>query len=144
MTTPAAAASVDSTTRRFTFRMPRITRLILLGWGVGIRPAAVTVDDRAVVVRFGFYGITVPWAEIDHFEHKGPFTWWRALAVRHTLFHHDVSYCSDGRGAVVLYLKAQRPAFWTRHVDQVYIGIEDLDGLEAELRRRGVPGPATS
>ncbi len=139
MTTPAAAANSGGE-RRFTFRMPRITRLILLGWGVGIRPAAVTVDDRAVVVRFGFYGISVPWAEIDHFEHKGPFIWWRALAVRHTLFHTDVSYCSDARGAVVLYLKARRPAFWARHVDQVYIGIEDLEGLEHELLRRGIQG----
>ena len=137
MTTPTAATPTGGE-RRFTFRMPLITRLFLIPWGVGIRRADVTVDDRAVIVRFGWNGITVPLADIDHFERKGPFIWWRALAVRHTIFHTDVSYCSDERGAVVLFLKAQRPAFWTRHVDQIYIGIEDLEGLEDELRRRGI------
>lgn len=139
--TAAVAAPPPSPagTRSFGFRLPAITHALLLPFGV-FEPPTVTLDDRQVVVRFGFFGITVDLADVERFEISGPFWWWRALAVRHTLFKTDVSYCTDGRGAVRLYLKSQRPSYWTRHVDQVYVGVEDLEGLADELRRRGIPG----
>jgi hypothetical protein len=126
--------------RRFAFRLPALTRLFLLPWGVGIRPAEAVVDDEGVTVRFGFFGTRVAIADIERFEISGPFSWIRAIAVRHTLFKTDFSFCTDARGAVRLYLRSQRPLYWARHVDQVYVGIEDLEGMAEELRRRGIPG----
>jgi hypothetical protein len=79
-------------------------------------------------------------ADVQRFEISGPFTWWRALAVRHTFFKTDISFCTDERGAIRLYLKGQRPVFWARHVDQVYLGVEDLQGLAEALKGRGIPG----
>ncbi|MEA2623006.1 MAG: hypothetical protein QOH61_1916 [Chloroflexota bacterium] len=113
---------------------------MLLPWGVGIRPADATVDDESVTVRFGFFGTTVLLADVERFEISGPFIWLRALAVRHTVFKTDISYCTDGRGAVRLFLKTPRRVHWARRVDQVYVGIEDLEGLADELRARGIPG----
>jgi hypothetical protein len=40
----------------------------------------------------------------------------------------------------VLYLSSPRHLAFVRKVDQVYVGIADLDGLAAALRERGIPG----
>jgi hypothetical protein len=137
---PPIGPSVPSGPRRFGFRVTPLARPVLIPWGVGIKPTEVTVDDTGVTVRFGFFGTKVPLAEIERFEISGPFWWLRAIAVRHTLFKTDISYCTDGRGAVRLYLTRPRRVHWARNVDQVYLGIEDLEGLAAELRSRGIPG----
>lgn len=126
--------------RRFGFHIPSLTRLVLLPWGVGIRPADVSVNDDGITLRFGFFGTRVALADIDRFEIAGPFHWIRAIAVRHTLFQNDISFCSDAHGAVRLFLKSPRPIHWARHADQVYVGVQDLDGLANELRRRGITG----
>jgi len=136
---PVAPPPPPSGPRTFGFRLPAITHAILLFWGV-LKPPAVTIDDQQIRVRFGWFRSTVPLADIARFELDGPYWWWRALAVRHTAFKTDISYCSDGRGAVRLYLKSQRRIHWAGHVDQVYLGVEDLEGLAEELRRRGIQG----
>jgi hypothetical protein len=135
----ATIASPDQAPRTFGFRMPLLTRAFLIPWGMFRRPT-VTLDGTEIRVRFGFFRLDVLLTDIERYEIDGPYHWWRAIAVRHTLNKTDVSYCTDERGAVRLYLKTQRHAFWARHVDQVYLGVEDLLGLADELRRRGIPG----
>lgn len=136
---PLAPPPPPSGPRTFGFRLPTITHAILVPWGV-IKPPAVTLDDQGINVRFGWFHSTIPFADVVRFELDGPYWWWRALAVRHTMFKTDISYCTDGRGAVRLYLASQRKIHWARHVDQVYLGVEDLEGLAEELRRRGIQG----
>jgi hypothetical protein len=137
---PVAPPPPSSGTRTFGFRLPAITHLILVPWGVLRTAPSVTIDDQQIRVRLGWFRSTIPLADVVRFELDGPYWWWRALAVRHTMFKTDISYCTDGRGAVRLYLASQRKIHWARHADQVYLGVEDLEGLAEELRRRGIQG----
>jgi hypothetical protein len=136
----AATATQSGEPRRFAFRLPTPTRIFLVLWGVGIRPAEVTLDDRELVVRFGWFGARIAVADIERFEIGGPYVWIRAIAVRNTLFSTDFSFCSDARGAVRLFLRTPRRMGWVRRVDQVYLGVEDLEGLAEGLRARGISG----
>lgn len=125
--------------RRFGFHLPAITRVLISPWLLWKTPE-VTLDAHAVNVDFGWFHSRFELADIERFELSGPFWWWRALAVRNTLFKTDMSYCTDGRGALRIFLRTQRPVHWVRHIDNVYLGVEDLEGLADELKRRGIPG----
>jgi hypothetical protein len=140
ITAPTAPPPSPTEPRHFGFHLPTITHIVLVPWGVITQAPEVTIDDRQITVRLGWFRASYLLADVDRFEISGPFWWWRALAVRHTMFKTDISYCTDGRGAVRLYLKTQRRAHWARHVVQVYLGVEDLQGLADELRRRGIQG----
>jgi hypothetical protein len=126
--------------RRFGFHLPAITHaILLLPFGL-FRAPEVRLDDQHIGVHMGLYRASFALADIDRFEIDGPYIWFRAIGPRHTLFHTDFSYCTDGKGAVKLYLKTQRPLHWVRRVDLIYLGVEDLEGLAAALRERGIPG----
>src|SRR5471032_974940 len=104
---PVASPRSASEPRRFGFRLPPITHAILVPWGV-IKAPEVTVDAQQINVRFGWFKSSFLISDMVRFELDGPYTWWRALAVRHTAFKTDISYCTDERGAVRIYLKSQR------------------------------------
>ena len=137
--TAAPAPSPASGPRIFGFRLPPITHALLVPWGL-IKAPTVTLDATRITVRFGFFRSGYLLSDVARFELDGPYTWWRALAVRHTFFTTDISYCTDERGAVRLYLKSLRRVHWARSCDQVYLGVEDLDGLADALRGLGIPG----
>ena len=136
---PVAPPPSASEPRRFGFRLPPITHAILVLWGV-IKAPEVSVDAQQITVRFGWFKSSFLISDMVRFELDGPYTWWRALAVRHTAFKTDISYCTDERGAVRIYLKSQRRVLWAGHVDLVYLGVEDLQGLADTLRGLGIPG----
>ncbi len=135
--TPATPAASE---RSFPFRMTRAARLLFWPWGLGIRPTDAVLGPESIRVRFGWFGTTIKLADIVRTEIQGPFGWFRAVTVRHTWHTGDFSYCTDERGAVVLFLATPRRIAWVGNVDQVYVGIEDLEGLTEELRRRGIQG----
>jgi hypothetical protein len=137
MTVIEAAAPAP---RTFPFRMTRNAKLLFWPWGLGIRPTEAVLDPDTLTIRFGWFGATIELADITRFEIEGPFNWLRAITIRHTWFSQDISYCTDERGAVVLYLSTPRPLAFVRKVTKVYVGIEDLDGLAGELRARGIDG----
>lgn len=124
----------------FGFRIPTLTRLFLLPWGVGVRPTDVTLDDHQIAVRFGWFSTRADLADVLRFEISGPYWWIRAIGVRHSVFRSDISFCTDTRGAVRLFLSAPRPVAFVRRVDNIYLGVEDPDSLAEELRRRGIQG----
>ena len=126
--------------RAFPFRMTRNAKLLFWPWGLGIRPTEAVLDSDTIRVRFGWFGTTIKLADITRYEILGPFSWLRAITIRHTWFTQDISYCTDERGAVVLYLTAPRPIAFVRKVNRVYVGIEDLEGLADALRERGIQG----
>lgn len=129
--------------RSFPFRMTRAARLLFWPWGLGIRPTEAVLGPDTIRVRFGWFGTSIKLTDIVRYEIQGPFNWLRAVTVRHTWHTSDFSYCTDERGAVVLFLSSPRPIAWVRKVDQVYVGIEDLEGLAAALRDRGISGEDT-
>src|SRR4051812_41127553 len=125
--------------RTFPFRMTRAAKLLFWPWGLGVRPTDVVIDAETLRVRFGWFDATFKLADITRFEIQGPFNWLRAVTIRHTWFTQDISYCTDERGAVVLYLSSPRRLAFVRRVDQVYVGIEDLEGVAQVLREGGIP-----
>jgi hypothetical protein len=53
--------------------------------------------------------------------------------------HGDVSFAGSPRGGVRVDFR-DRVRWGILRVPAVYVGADDLEGLAAELRRRGIPG----
>jgi hypothetical protein len=137
---PGAAVATGPT--HFPIRIGRWTRPILVPWGVwSERRAEVAFEGDELVIRFGWFGARITLADIERWDRDGPFKWIRAIAVRHTIFKNDVSFLGSDQPAVRLWLRTPRRIAWIRQAELVYVGVEDLDGLGAELTRRGIPGP---
>jgi hypothetical protein len=124
----------------FPYRVGGWSRFVLLGWGVRDGHREVVVDEDRLLSRFGWVSAEIPFADVEKWDITGPYHWWRAIGTRHTLFHQDISFCSDTRGAVRLWLRAPTRISFVRGVTQVYFGVEDLEGLAAHLTARGIPG----
>jgi hypothetical protein len=90
--------------------------------------------------RFGWVGVDIAAADVERWDITGPYSWYRAIGTRHTLFGHDISFCGDASGAIRLWLRAPRRISFVRAVTEVFLGLEDPARLGAWLAERGVPG----
>lgn len=124
----------------FPYRIGRWSRFFLVLFGVRAGHREVQVDDARVVSRFGWVSTEVPLADIERWDITGPYHWYRAIGIRHTIFHQDISFCGDATGAVRLHLKTPRQVSFVRTVGEMYLGVEDLAGLGAHLTAHGIPG----
>ncbi len=124
----------------FPYRVGGWSRFVLLGWGVREGHREVVVDDDRLLSRFGWVSMKVTLADVEKWDITGPYHWWRAIGTRHTVFHQDISFCTDVRGAVRLWLRTPRRISFVRNVTQVYLGVEDLDGLAAHFTAHGILG----
>ena len=122
------------------FRVGRWSRYVLLLWGVREGHRQVTLTNDHIEVRFGWFGATIPVADIERWDITGPYRWYRAIGVRHTVFSQDISFCGDASGAIRLWLRTPRRISFVRSVTEVYLGLEDPLRLGAWLAERGVPG----
>jgi hypothetical protein len=92
-------------------------------------------------VRFGFFSLRFPLADVERWELQGP---WRSLlsvGVRGTLGRPEITFGGSGRGGVALFL--HRPIarwWWIRDLREVYLTLDDPEGFTSELARRGIPG----
>ncbi len=125
---------------RFPIRVGRWSNLVLLPWGILPGRADVRITDSQVACPFGFFGARGDLADIERWDITGPYRWWRAIAVRHTLGSQDISFCGAAHGTVRLWLRSPRRLAWVRAVRQIHLGVDDLVGFAAELTRRGIPG----
>jgi hypothetical protein len=137
--TPSSEPARKASHLEFPFRLEGRTRSFLRLYGLRPGKAQVRLDGDDLDVRFGFVGTRIPIGDIVRWDITGPYNWVRAIAVRHTLRSSDISFCSDARGAVRLWLRAKHHIAWV-NADEVYLGVADLDGLAGELARRGIPG----
>ncbi len=124
----------------FPYGIGRWSRYLLVPFGVRARHREVELDDTRVLSRFGWVSTEVPFADIERWDVTGPYHWYRAIGIRHTIFHQDISFCGDTKGAVRLHLKTPRQISFVRTVREVYLGVEDLAGLAAHLTAHGIPG----
>jgi hypothetical protein len=122
------------------FRIGRWSRFALLPFGVRAGHRQVTLSDDRLDIRFGWVGAVVPVADIDRWDITGPYRWYRAIGIRHTIFSHDISLCGDASGAIRLWLRAPRRIAFVRTVTEVYLGLEDPLQLGTWLADRGVAG----
>jgi hypothetical protein len=132
--------------------MPPLSLPIRVGaksWGVlrlfGVRrhlPPMVRLGDEAggeLDVEFGRFRFRVPVANIVSWRIEGPWRWITAIGVRRSVRHGDVSFAGSPRGGVRVDFRD--PVRWgILRVPAIYLGAEDLEGLAAELERRGIPG----
>ena len=124
----------------FPYRIGRWSRYLLVPLGVRAGHRQVEVDDARLLTRFGWVSAEIPLADVERWDITGPYHWFRAIGIRHTVFSQDISFCGDATGAVRLHLKATRQISFVRSVDEVYLGVEDLEGLAAHLTAQGIPG----
>ena len=125
---------------RLPFRIGRWSRYVLLLFGVRDGHRQVTLHDDRIEVRFGWLDVTVPVADIERWDITGPYHWIRAIGVRHTVFHHDISCCGDASGAIRVWLRAPRRIAFVRNATEVFLGLDEPLKLGTWLTERGIPG----
>jgi hypothetical protein len=128
---------------RFPIRVGPKSRLPLrLLFGVQADDARIDLGDGPdgeLEVRFGWSHFRTPMANIARWQIEGPFLWITAIGVRRSNRHGDVTFGGSPHGGVRIDFTT--PVHWTiLHVPAIYVPADDLDGLAAELERRGVPG----
>ncbi len=131
---------MTSAPERLPFRIGRWSRLVLLAWGVRRGHREVTLVEDRIEVRFGWFDVTIPVTDIERWDITGPYRWYRAIGVRHTVFGRDISFCGDASGAIRLWLRTPRRVAFVRTVTEVYLGLEDPLRLGSWLAERGIPG----
>ena len=125
--------------RTFPFRIGARSRLFLRLL-YGVRPGRQAVEvDQEVRVKFGYFGFSVPVANISGWRIEGPWTWLTAIGIRRSIRCADVTFAGSPRGGVRL--DFQRPVRWgPLLVPAIYLGVEDTEGFAAMLEGRGIPG----
>ncbi len=123
----------------FPIRIGRRSAPFLRLWGVRPDEAVVTLSGEALDARFGAFRVRTPLSNIKGWRIEGPFRWITAIGVRMSIRHRDVSFWGGAPGGVRLDFRERVP-FGPFKVPALYVGADDLEGLAAELKRRGIPG----
>jgi hypothetical protein len=128
---------------RFPIRVGRRSRLFLrIFFGVRADDTWVELDaepEGELEVQFGWAHFRTPLANLASWQIEGPWLWITAIGVRMSIRHRDLTFGGSPHGGVRIDFAA--PQRWIIfNVPAIYITADDLDGLAAELARRGVPG----
>ena len=110
----------------------------------GVRAADAWIElgdgpDGILEVRFGWFGFHTTMANVAHWQIEGPFRWITAIGVRMSIRHRDVTFGGSHHGGVRIDFRERVPWAIFR-VPAIYVPADDLEGLGAELARRGIPG----
>ena len=127
---------------RFPIRIGRRSVAFVRLWTA--RPETSYVDlgdapDGLLEVRFGRVRFSTPIENLASWRIEGPFRWITAIGVRMSIRHRDVSFAGSPHGGVRIDLRERVP-WGPFRVPAIYVGVDDLEGLAAELERRGIPG----
>lgn len=118
------------------------SRKFLRLWTARPESAYVELDegpDAVLEVRFGRARLHTPVANLASWRIEGPFRWITAIGIRRSVRHGDVSFAGSPHGGVRIDFK--QPVRWGfMRVPAIYVGVDDLEGLAAELTRRGIAG----
>ena len=125
--------------RHFPIRLGRRSRLLLrLVFGVRPDRAWVDVNDE-LVARFGFYEVRTPVANISRWRIEGPFRWITAIGVRMSIRHRDLTFGGSPHGGVRVDFR-ERVRWKLFRLPALYVTVDSLEALAAELDSRGIPG----
>ena len=133
--TPPSTAAVE-----FPIRIQPNLKPILFLFGVrDDGRSVVRLADGELTARFGGFEARTPLTNIERWEIGGPYKSWRAVGVRRTMGTHDLSFGGSAHGAVLLHFR--EPVRAARLMNtELYVSVDDLEGLGAALAARGVPG----
>jgi hypothetical protein len=129
-------------TVRFPIRIGPRSRWVVRLWTAQPETSYVALDDgpdAKIDVHFGRFRFLTAIENIASWRIEGPFRWVMAIGVRRSVRHGDVSFAGSAHGGVRIDFKERVPAGRLR-VPAIYVGVDDLDGLAAELTRRGIAG----
>jgi len=125
-------------TKRFPIRLGRLSRLVLLLFGVR-GPSNAYVDiDGTLDARFGFYRLHTPLANIVHWRIEGPWLWITAVGVRRGI-RGDITFGGNHKGGVRLDFR-ERVRWGLLRVPTLYVSVDDLEAFAAALSEHGIPG----
>ena len=126
---------------RFPIRLGRKSRLLLRAFGV--RPdgsnAWVDVGPEGLTAQFGWSSVSTPIANITRWRIEGPWLWITAIGFRRSNRHRDITFGGSPHGGVRIDFR-ERPRLLIFRPPAVYLTVDDLEGLAAELARLGIPG----
>jgi len=123
----------------FPIRIGPKSRRLLLVYGVRGDDAEVSLKDGWMVARFGAATMRTPIGNIERWRIEGPFHWLTAIGVRRSIRHGDISFAGSAHGGLRMDFR-ERVRWSLFHVPALYVGVDDLTGLAAELTRLGIPG----
>jgi hypothetical protein len=127
---------------RFPIRIGPRSRSVVRLWTARPETSYVELDDgpdATIDVHFGRFRFRTAIDNIASWRIEGPFVWVKAIGVRRSVRHGDISYAGSAHGGVRIDFKERVPVGFLR-VPAIYVGVDDLDGLAAELTRRGIAG----
>ena len=82
----------------FPYRIGRWSRYFLVPFGVRNGHREVAVDDERLLTRFGWVAAEIPLADIERWDITGPYHWFRAIGIRHTVFRFEILLHMPGQG----------------------------------------------
>lgn len=127
-----------SEVRRYPIHLGRWSRFVLLLWGVRQSNAWVDLGDE-LDASFGRFRFRTPVSNIAGWRIEGPWWWIRAIGVRRSLRHGDITFGGTARGGVRLDFVERVP--WTLfEVPALYVTVDDMEGFTAALADRGIAG----
>ena len=125
---------------RFPMRIGRRSLPVLRLWGVKPGLAYLEIGDGPdgeIEVRFGRVRFNTRLDNIVSWQIEGPFIWVKAIGLRRSLRHGDVSFAGSAHGGVRM--DFHEPVRWSIfRVPALYFGADDLDALSTALAERGI------
>ena len=105
----------------------------------GPQDAWVELRDDDLEARFGLFGASTSVSNISGWRIEGPWAWITAIGVRRSVRHADITFGGSPHGGVRLDFVDRVPVGPFR-APALYVTVDDLDGLAAALRERGIQG----
>ncbi|MFP5342415.1 MAG: hypothetical protein ACLGIJ_05735 [Candidatus Limnocylindria bacterium] len=126
--------------RRFAYRLGRRSVPVLRLFGVrGPEDAWVELGDETLEARFGWSSATIPIEHITRWRIEGPWHWFRAIGVRRSVRHGDITFGGSHLGGVRIDTSVPIRIGPFR-APALYLTVADPEGLAAALRERGIDG----
>ena len=122
----------------FPIRLQPSMRPILFLFGVRRSRAVVRIEEDRLIAVFGFFRAETTLSNISRWDITGPYRWIRAVGVRRTLGTGDLSFGGSAHGGLRLHFR--EPIRVGLSVTDLYLTVDDLEGLGEALTARGIPG----
>lgn len=102
----------------------------------GIRPHrdGVRVDDRRMVARFGWLGVSTDLANVAGAHITRDYRWWTAVGARLSMADDGLTFGTNSRAGVCIHFREKVPSLLrpTGH-SALTVTVADLEGLVAAL-----------
>jgi len=139
MTGPNPALALD-VPLEFPIRIQANLKPILLLFGVhDDGRARVRIADGEFTATFGRFGASTPLSNISSWDITGPYNSLRAVGVRRSIPKPDLSFGGSAHGGLRVHFRQRVRAARLMNTE-LYVTVDDLEGLAAALTARGIPG----